>query len=80
MEEKKQRQRNENIQKHSSIIDKQSMISMKIWKTIIQKRKVLIVFNDMTADLEANKKSSPIVFELFQEAEYRNLISKCLKL
>ena len=45
-----------------------------------KKRKVLIVFTDMTADLEANKKSSPIVFELFQEAEYRNLISKCLKL
>ena len=45
-----------------------------------KKRKLLIVFDDITADLEANKKSSPIVFEFSEEAEYWNLISKCLKL
>ena len=39
MEEKNHRQGNEKIQKHSSIIDKQWMMSMKIWNTIIQKRK-----------------------------------------
>ena len=39
---------------------------MKIWKTIIQQRKeVLIVSDDMTADMEANEKLSPIVTELF---------------
>ena len=35
-----------------------------------KKRKLLIVFDDITADLEANKKSSPIVFEFSEEAEY----------
>ena len=30
-----------------------------------KKRKVLIVFGDMIADMEANKKLSPIVTELF---------------
>ena len=35
-----------------------------------KKRKLLIVFDDITADLEANKKSSPTVFELSEEAEY----------
>ena len=38
---------------------------MKIWKTIIQQEnKVLIVFDDMLAGMEANKKSSPIITEL----------------
>ena len=33
---------------------------MKIWKTIIQQtKKVLIVFDDMIAGMEANKKISP---------------------
>ena len=31
----------------------------------LKKRKVLIVFDDMIADVEDNKKSSPIVIELF---------------
>ena len=41
------------------------MTSMKIWNSIIQqkKEKVLIVFDDMTADMEANKKLSLIVTE-----------------
>ena len=30
-----------------------------------KKRKVFIAFDDMTADMEANKKLSPIVTELF---------------
>ena len=52
-----------------------------------KKRKVLIVFDNMIADMGANKKS-PIVTELFLRGKssifhlflYRNLISKCLKL
>ena len=53
-----------------------------------EKKKVLIVFNDMIADIEANKKLSHIVTELFlrerklniSPAFYRNFISKCLKI
>ena len=30
-----------------------------------KKRSVLIVFNDMTADMESNRKLSPIITELF---------------
>ena len=41
------------------------MISMNIWKTIIQQRKVLRVFDDKIADMEANKKVSPIVTESY---------------
>ena len=40
------------------------MMFMKVWKTIIQQRKkALLVFDDMTADMEANKKLSIIVPE-----------------
>ena len=39
------------------------MMSMKNWKT--KKRKGLIVFDDMIADLEANEKLNSIVTELF---------------
>ena len=53
------------MQRHSSIICKQMMISTKIWKTIIQQRKVLRVFDDKIADMEANKKVSPIVTESY---------------
>ena len=38
---------------------------MNIWKTIIQQRKVLRVFDDKIADMEANKKVSPIVTESY---------------
>ena len=49
---------------------------------------MLIIFDDMIADMEVNKKIIPIVTELFiggkrfctSVAFYRNLISKCLKL
>ena len=41
------------------------MMSIKIWKSIIQQKKVLIVFDDMIADMEANENLSPIVTELF---------------
>ena len=34
-------------------------MSIKTQKTIIQKKKVLIAFNDMIADMEANKKLDP---------------------
>ena len=42
-------------------------MSMKILKIIIQekKRKVLIVFDDMIADMINNKNLNPIVTELF---------------
>ena len=53
-----------------------------------KKRRVLIVLDDMIADMESNKKLSPIVTELFLRGKktqyylflYHNLISKCLKL
>ena len=39
---------------------------MKIWKTIIQqKRRMLIVFDDLIGGIESNKKLSAIVTELF---------------
>ena len=55
-----------------------------------KKRRVLIVFDDMIADMKSNKKS-PKVTELFLGerklnislvfiSQYHNLISKCLKL
>ena len=53
------------MQRDSSIICKQMMISTKIWTTIIQQRKVLRVFDDKIADMEANKKVSPIVTESY---------------
>ena len=56
--------KNQKIKKHLLIIHKQLIMSVKIWKTIIQQRKkVLIVSNDMIVDMEANKKISPIFTE-----------------
>ena len=48
---------------------------MKLWKTTIQqrKKKVLIVFDDMIADMEANKILSPIVIELFMKGRKLDL-------
>ena len=51
------------------------MMFMKIWNTIIQQRKrtVLMVFDDMIADMESNKKLSPVFTELFfkrQKTQY----------
>ena len=50
-----------------------------------KKRRVLVAFDDMTADMKSNKKLSPIVTELFWNSLfhwllYYNLISKFLKL
>ena len=50
-----------------------------------KKRRVLIAFDDTTADMKSNKKLSPIVTELFWNSLfhwllYYNLISKFLKL
>ena len=49
-----------------------------------KKRRVLIVFDDMMADMESNKNLSPIVTELFLRVRKLNIslvfISKCLKL
>ena len=39
----------------------------------LKKRKVLIVFDDMIADVEDNKKSSPIVTELFLRGTNLNM-------
>ena len=49
----------EKILKHPLIIHKQFMMFMKIQK----KKRVLIVFDDIIAAVEANKKLSPIVNE-----------------
>ena len=38
-----------------------------------QKRKVLIVLDDMTADMEANKKTTPIVTEIFLRVRKLNI-------
>ena len=54
----------------------------------MKKKRVLIVFDDMIIDTEANKKVSPIVTELFLRGRKLtfhlllsdNLNSKCLKL
>ena len=48
---------------------------MKTWKIIIQqkKRKVLIVFDDIIADMEANKKLTFIVTELFLKGRKVNI-------
>ena len=51
------------------------MMFMRILKIIIQRRKkVLIAFDDMIADMENNKKLSPIVTELFLKG--RKLMGK----
>ena len=39
----------------------------------LKKRKVLILFDDMIADVEDNKKSSPIVIELFLRGTNLNM-------
>ena len=54
----------------------------------VKKRRVLIVFDDMIADMESNKKLSPIVTYMFLRKEnsilhlflYHSLILKCLNL
>ena len=79
MEEKKQELEILKIQKHSLIIQKQ----LEIKKTLIQqsledcnaakKRRVLIVFDDMIADMESNEKLSPIVPELFSRGRKLNI-------
>ena len=53
-----------------------------------KRRRMLIVFDDMIADMESNKKFSPVVTDLFLRERnaifhlflYLNLISKYLKL
>ena len=46
---------------------------MKIEKTIIQKRRVLIVLDDMIADMESNKKFTPTVTELSLRVKNLNI-------
>ena len=50
-------------------------MSMKIWKTMIQqmKRRVLIVFDGIIADMESNKKIDPIVTEVFLRRRKLNI-------
>ena len=55
MEEENQGSNKQKIKNHLLIIHKQLRMSMKIWK-IIKNRKRLIVFDDVVADMEANKK------------------------
>ena len=40
-------------------------MSIKILKSTVQSENVLIVFDDMTADMISNKKSNQIVTEIF---------------
>ena len=64
------------------------MMFMTIHKIIIQQRKLLIVFDDVLADMEANKKLSPIFTQFLIRGRklnislclFHNLISKYLKL
>ena len=58
-EKKKLKLNKQKIKRHLLIIHKQLMMSMKTQKSKIQQRKVLIVFDAMIADMEANKKLSP---------------------
>ena len=57
------------------IIHKQLMMFMKIWKTILQQRKrALIVFDDMIADMKSNNKQlSPIITEMFLKGKKLNI-------
>ena len=56
------------------IIHRLLIMSMKIWKTIIQQRKkVPIVLDDMIAGMEANEILSPIVTELFLRGRKLNI-------
>ena len=64
------------IQRHSLIILQKIMTSMKTEDyNLKKKRKVLIVFDDMVADMEANKKLETIVTELLNR---KNLIIRRL--
>ena len=51
------------------------MMSIKILKNTIQKKiwKILIVLDDMIADMLSNKKLYPIVFELFIRGRKLNI-------
>ena len=55
MEEENQGLNKQKIKNHLLLIRKKLRISMKIWKTV-KNRKRLIVFDDVVADMEANKK------------------------
>ena len=64
------------IQRHSLIILQKIMTSMKTEDyNLKKKRKVLIVFDDMVADMEANKKLGTMVTELLNR---KNLIIRRL--
>ena len=54
------------------IIQKQLM-SLKIWNTVIQQKKVLLVFADMIEDMWANKKFNLLLTELFIGARKLNI-------
>ena len=66
MKEKKWRLKNRKIQKHLLIIHKHVIMFLKNWNQS-KKRLILIVFDDMVADMEANDKVKSyhysIVFE-----------------
>ena len=51
------------------------MIFIKILKNTDKKRKILIVFDDMIADMLSNKKLNPIVTELFIRGRKLNISS-----
>ena len=75
------------IENRSLTIQKIIMRFMKIWKTIIQRKKEN-AFDDMITDKESNKNWVLLLLNCFYEEEnslfhlffYHNLISMCLKL
>ena len=74
MREKKQELKNYEIQKHLLI----SQTIDDVYQNLdnynpTNRRKVLIVFDDMAAGMESNKKSSPLVTELFLRGRKLNI-------
>ena len=82
----------ENLKNAKAFIDYSQTID-DVYETLedynpTKKRRVLIVFDDMIADMKSNKKLSPIVAELFLRGRKLNIshvamsqsILKCLKL
>ena len=67
----------EKIQKHSLIIHEQQYLK---FRKPIQQRKVLLEFENMIADLEANKKLSLSFSDTELFFLYRNPFSSCLKI
>ena len=61
-------------QMHLSIVQRQWMLFMKIFMIIIQvEKKIVIVFDNMIADIMTNKKFQSIIKELFIRCRKLNI-------